>query len=241
MGLQCQTMIETINRGAQNHCNYYAANRRISMCVANPHNEVMSCAMFTGVGFSDRMRAAGYTGSPSFEVMAFVNNGTAATQMWIDSIWHRTPVLSPWTLDMGYGSAAGCDTIDYGVGAGGSVPASTIATYPYNNQTSVPVSFSGNEGPPPPAPPTGWPSGYPITIYFRGTLSTHTLTVDGSATEIPHMWLAPGSAQAMGLLRNEFVMYANRPLTAATRYRVRATGMASGGGATTIDFVFTTR
>lgn len=242
MGLRCQTMIETINRGAQNHCNYYAANRSISMCVSNPHNEVMAgCAMFTGVGFSDRMRAAGYTGSPSFEVMAFVNNGTAATQMWIDSIWHRTPVLSPWTLDMGYGSAAGCDTIDYGVGAGGSVPASTIATYPYNRQTNVPVSFSGNEGPPPPPPPMGWPSGYPITIYFRGTIATHTLTVDGSATDIPHVWLAPGSAPAMGLLRNEFVMYANRPLTARTTYRVHATGMATGGGATTIDFVFTTR
>jgi uncharacterized protein YkwD len=241
MGLRCQTMVETINRAAQNHCNYYAANRGIPMCVANAHNEVMSCSMFTGVGFSDRMRAAGYTGSPSFEVMAFANNGTVATQMWIDSIWHRTPVLSPWTLDMGYGSATGCDTIDYGVGAGGSVPASTIATYPYNNQTNVPTSFSGNEGPPPPPPPTGWPSGYPVTLYFRGTLATHTLTLDGSTTDIPHVWLAPGSPMAMGLLRNEFVLYAHRPLTARTRYRVRATGTATGGAATTIDFVFTTR
>jgi uncharacterized protein YkwD len=241
MGLQCQTMVTTINTAAQNHCNYYAANRGIPMCVANAHNEVATCAMFTGTSFSARMTAAGYRGSPNFEVMAFANNGTAATQMWIDSIWHRTPVLSPWTLDMGYGSATGCDTIDYGTGAGGSVPASTIATYPYNNQTNVPVSFSGNEGPPPPPPPTGWPSGYPVTIYFRGTLATHTLTVDGSATEIPHVWLAPGAPESMGLLSREFVLYAHRPLTARTRYRVRATGTATGGGATTIDFVFTTR
>ncbi len=241
MGLQCQTMVTTINTAAQNHCNYYSANRGVPMCVANAHGEVMSCSMFTGASFSTRMTAAGYRGSPSFEVMAFVNNGTAATQMWIDSIWHRTPVLSPWTLDMGYGSATGCDTIDYGVGAGSSVPATTIATYPYANQTGVPVSFSGNEGPPPPPPPTGWPSGYPITIYFRGTIATHTLTVDGSATEIPHTWLAPGAPESMGLLSREFVMYAHRPLTAATRYRVRATGTAMGGGATSIDFVFTTR
>lgn len=241
MGLQCQTMVTTINAAAQNHCNYYTANRAISMCVSNPHAEVMSCAMFSGAQFSNRMRAAGYMGSPAFEVMAFANNGTAATQMWIDSIWHRTPVLSPWTLDMGYGGSAGCDTIDYGTGAGGSVPASTIATYPYNNQTNVPVSFAGNEGPPPPPPPSGWPSGYPITIYFRGTLATHTLTVDGSTTEIPHTWLAPGDSASMGLLSREFVMYAHRPLMAATRYRVRATGTAMGAGASTIEFTFTTR
>jgi hypothetical protein len=233
-------MVTTINAAAQNHCNYYTANRAISMCVSNAHAEVMSCAMFTGASFSTRMRAAGYTGSASFEVMAFLNNGANATQMWIDSIWHRTPVLSPWTLDMGYGGSAGCDTIDYGVGRGSSIPRTVVATYPYANQTGVPTSFSGNEGPPPPAPPTRWPSGYPIHVYFQGTFATHTLTVDGSSANIEHTWLTPTDARAMGLLRTEAVLYAHRPLMANTRYRVRVTGTSTGGAAQTVDFVFTT-
>ncbi len=241
MGLRCQTMVTTINTAATNHCNYYSGNRAMAMCVSNPHAEVMGCPMFTGASFANRMTAAGYRGSPAFEVMAFVNNGTGSVQMWIDSIWHRTPVLSPWTLDMGYGSAAGCDTIDYGVGAGGSVPATTVASYPYPNMINVPPSFSGNEGPPPPAPPTGWPSGYPVHLYAQGVMwGAHTLTLEGSTTDIPHVWLAPGDPRAMGLLRSEAVLYANRPLTARTRYHVHV-DTTRGGAPVPFDFVFTTR
>jgi hypothetical protein len=238
MGVGCATLVPTINTSAERHCAYYANDRAMATCVANPHVEVMGCPMYVADQFYQRMSAAGYRGSPAFEVMAFVDNPTGAMQMWIDSIWHRTPVLSPWTRDMGYGAATGCDTVDFGTGAG--APATVVATYPYANQTAVPTSFGGNEGPAPPAPPTGWPSGYPIHIYLQGTITAHTLTVDGSTTPIDHVWLAPGDARAMGLLRTEFVMYANRPLTAATRYRVQITG-SNSAGPVNLNYTFTTR
>lgn len=239
MGLPCATMVATINTGATNHCGYYAANTSSAgscKSTTNPHAEVSGCSMFTGASFSTRMTYAGYTGTPVFECMAFSNNGTSSVQQWIDSVWHRTPVLSPWTRDFGYGHATGCDTMDFGAGA--ATPNTAVFTYPYAGQTGVPKSFNGlYEGPPPPAPPTGWPSGYPITIYLNGTVTTHTLRVDGTTTDIAHQWLDPAT---QSLLDRDFVMYANAPLAAATTYRVHVEG-SNAGGPVTIDFTFTTQ
>jgi hypothetical protein len=228
MGVPCVEMIAEINQAAQNHCDYYAMGG--SGCQMG-HSEDEDCPGFTGVRFDERMRAAGYTGSPAFENMAFTNDGTRAVQMWIDSVWHRTPVLSPWVRHAGYGGATGCDTMDYGRGP--STPADVTAVWPYANQTNVPTSFDGRyEGPMPPAPPTGWPSGYPITIYVNGSLTTHTLTVDGDSTPIDHVWITPADSS---LLRTEFVMYAHSPLQSGTTYRVHVSGSVD------LEWTFTTR
>jgi uncharacterized protein YkwD len=228
MGVPCMEMIPEINTAAQNHCDYYAMGG--SSCQAG-HQEIMGCPGFTGVNFWERMAAAGYTGSAASEDMAFSNNGASAVRQWIDSVWHRTPVLSPWIRHCGYGGAPGCDTMDFGRGP--STPSSVTAVWPYANQTGVPTSFDGRfEGPMPPAPPTGWPSGYPITIYVQGSLTTHTLTVDGESTPIDHVWITPSDSP---LLSTEYVMYANGPLSGGTTYRVHVSGSVD------LEWTFTTR
>ena len=85
---------------AEKHCQYYAMNVNTS-CTADPHNEVMGCAGFVG-SLGARLKAAGYDYA-SGEVMAFANNPQSAIDQWINSVWHRIPILSPWTGDMGYG------------------------------------------------------------------------------------------------------------------------------------------
>ncbi len=237
MGVPCAALVGTLDTAAADHCAYFAANQASASCVANPHVEVSGCSMYVAANFGDRDVAAGYTGAAVFEDMAFVDDGAAAVQMWIDSVWHRTPVLNPWILDVGYGGAAGCDTMDFGIGAGASTPATVTGTYPYPGQTGVPTSFDGNEGPTPPAPPSGFPSGYPITIFLmNGTVSAHTLTVDGSSTPIAHQWIAPGDPASNGLLLDDYVMYANTPLTPQTRYRVQITATPAS-----FDWTFTTQ
>jgi hypothetical protein len=233
MGVPCATMITSINAGALAHCEYYKANT--GNCIANPHGEVMGCAKFVAASFAQRMKLAGYTGQPASEVMAFANNGHTAMRLWIDSVWHRTPVLDPWVRDMGYGGIPGCDTVDLGVGT--PTPDNVVATYPYDGQTDVPTSFNGlSEGPMPPKPPTGWPSGYPIHIYVKGgSVTEHTLTIDGSTTPIDHLWMGHGDALSMGLLKNAYVMYAHKPLQSKTTYRVHI------GGTPARDFKFTTQ
>ncbi len=228
MGVPCVDMITEINTAAQNHCDYYAMNS--GACRAG-HAEVEGCAGFTGEQFFQRMSAAGYSGSAAFENMAFSNDGASAVRQWIDSVWHRTPVLSPWVRHAGYGGASGCDTMDYGRGP--STPSDVTAVWPYANQTSVPTSFDGRrEGPMPPSPPTGWPSGYPITVYVNGSLSAHTITVDGSSTPIDHVWITPADSR---LLSTEYVMYTHAPLTSGTTYRVHVSGSVD------LEWTFTTR
>jgi hypothetical protein len=239
VGSPCATMVIALDKSAQNHCDYYTGNSGSSMCTASAHVEVSGCAKFTGANFWDRETAAGYTGSAAFEDMAFQGNGAGAVQEWIDTVWHRTPILSPWVMDIGYGGDPGCDTMDFGAGA--STPDSLVVTYPYAGQSGVPTSFDGTfEGPMPPAPPSGWPSGYPITVFLRGgSVSTHVLTVDGDSTPIAHQFIASGAPAANGLLPDEYVLYANTPLTSGTTYRVTVTGTNSGG-AVALDFKFTT-
>jgi hypothetical protein len=238
MGVPCATMVAALNASSADHCAYYAANQKTDAgCVADPHSEVAGCTDFVAASFSNREKDAGYTGQPSFEVMAFSDNGASAVQQWIDSVWHRTPVLNPWTRDFGYGAATKCDTIDFGVGA--TAPSNIVVTYPYDGQTGVPTSFNGNyEGPMPPMPPAGWPSGYPVHLYAKGvTITTHELSVDGGAL-LDHQWITP--ATSMGLLTSAVVLYGNAPLKSATKYRVHLVGTGTAG-AIDVNVTFTTK
>ncbi len=244
MGSPCATMVAALNTSASKHCAYYAANQppASATCIADPHVEVSGCADFVAAQFNDRETAAGYTGYADSETMAFDDSGTGSVQQWIDSVWHRTPVLSPWTRDIGYGSATACDTMDFGVGS--ASPSDLIVTYPYDGQTGVPTSFNGTyEGPMPPAPPGGWPSGYPVHVYLHAnslgtTITTHEFSVDGGA-QLAHQWITPQTPNAV--LQDAVVLYANAPLTANTRYRVHVAGTGANGAAVDVNVTFTTK
>jgi hypothetical protein len=233
-GSPCVTLVAALNSSAYLHCRYYTSNAGDDACLPSPHAEVAGCTDFVAKSFGAREVQAGYRGLPAFEDMAFGVGGAAAVQLWLDSVWHRTPVLSPWVRDIGAGETLGCTTMDFGVGAGG--PADAVVTWPYAGQTDVPRGFDGDrELPQPPVPPKGWPSGYPITIFTAANLSEHTLTVAGDTQPIPHQWIAPGSAASLGLLDRDYMMYADEPLRADTTYAVHVAGP---GGA--IDWTFTT-
>ena len=230
-GAGCVRMVPEINKAAENHCKYYVDPANEGMCTANAHNEVMGCAGFTGAGPGQRMAAAGYMARGGGEVMAFVNNPKSAIDQWVNSVWHRIPLLDPWTGDMGYGAAAGaCDTIDFGNSAMG-VPNTTVLVYPYDGQTDVPTSFNGQyEGPMPPAPPTGWPSASPVTLYGRMlNITEHVLTKDGDPTPIEHVWITGSDPMWGNYLRTSVFMYANMPFEANTKYQVVMKGSSQAG------------
>lgn len=224
MGIPCASLVLALCTSAQNHCNYYTANQGSSTCQASSaHNEISGCPQFTGADPGARIKAAGYTGNGWSECMAFLGDPAGAVKTFIDSVYHRTPVLSPWYRDMGYGEGTGCDTIDFGPGA--STPKTVTAFYPYDGQTGVPLSFNGaQEGPTPPAPSTGWPSGYPITLYGQGIkVSAHQIMVDGTTAPLAHQWLDGDSS----LGSTAKVLYTDAPLSANTTYRVIIDGTSS--------------
>ena len=143
---------------------------------------------------------------------------------------------------MGYGGAARCDVIDIGRGMS-TTPADTVAVYPYNGQTNVPPTFSGLEGPAPPAPSGGWPSSYPINIYAQKLAVTeHTLTKDGDSTPIDHLWLDAQSSLVSAGLKGYFTDTAflyGAPFEPMTKYHVKIVGTHTGG-ALTVEWTFTT-
>ncbi|HKA88066.1 MAG TPA: hypothetical protein VKE22_10385 [Haliangiales bacterium] len=239
MGVPCGALVPALNVSSEKHCAYWTANKGTPSCVADPHAEVPSCLQFVAARFDARERLAGYAGTPAFEVMAFGSTvqGLRAMQIWADSVWHRTPLFSPWVRDMGFGQSAACATMDFGRGAASS--ADLVVTYPYPDQTGVPPDFDGSTELPTPDPNLAWPSGYPITLYVQnGSFADPTLTVDGSATAIDHVWITPQSSG--GLLEDAYVILPKLPLRGATRYRVRASG-SNGAGAVSLDFTFTTK
>ncbi len=257
MGSPCASMVATLNTSATKHCQYYVANAGNQTCISNPHVEVQSCTDYVSANFNDRETAAGYMCMPSLtqscessEVMAFDDNPTTALGQWIGSIYHRSPVLDPRTRDFGYGSATGCDTIDFGEGAGSTTPADVLVSYPYDGQTGVGRSFNGaEESPTPPVPPGGWPSAMPIHVYMLATnitLTTDEFGVDGGA-QLAHQVMTPQSAN--GYLSNALVLYGNAPLAAETKYRVHVAGTRQNttfSGTTTsaqfdVSFAFTTQ
>jgi hypothetical protein len=236
MGVPCASLVLALCTSALNHCNYYTTNQGSATCqAASAHDEIAGCPQFTGADPGARIKAAGYTSNGWSECMAFRGDPAGAVKTFIDSVYHRTPVLSPWYRDMGYGGGTGCDTIDFGPG---TATAKTVTTfYPYDGQIGVPLSFNGaNEGPTPPVPPTGWPSGYPITLYGQGiTVSNHQIVVDGTTTLLAHQWLDGDTT----LGSTAKVLYTDAPLTANTTYRVTITG-TSTAGSVTFDWTFTT-
>jgi uncharacterized protein YkwD len=233
-GAGCANLVNTISDGATAHCNYYTMYMRGDMCIADPHAEVMGCMGFTGANFAARSKAAGYTGGGSSEIMAFLNNPQGAVDTWVNSVWHRTPLMDPSSYDMGYGFAAGgCDVIDFGRGM--TAPATALVVYPYDGQTNAPPSFNGAlEGPMPPAPASGWPSGLPVSVHGKGlAITEHVITLDGDPTPIEHMWLDANTsnvdASLKYTLKSENFMYTNKPLTANTKYHVKVSGTYAGG------------
>ena len=233
-GAGCATMISQINAAAAAHCKYYNSFAMDDMCVSNPHLEVMGCAGFTGATPGERMKAAGYTMFGGGEVMAFVNDPKGAVDTWMNSVWHRTPLIDPWTTHVGYGSSTKCDTIDFGRGTT-PAPMNTVVVYPYDGQVDVPTAFNGQyEGPMPPEPPSGWPSSGPISISAQKVLvSEHVLTKDGDATPIAHVWLDSVSEILAPDMRRQLTnivfMYAHEPFEANTKYRVKIVGTYLGG------------
>ena len=215
------------------HADFYVAHiSQYNASGLSVHEEDQSYgAGFTGVNFWDRDTAAGFSGGQtSGEVIAFETTPAAALQGWIDTVYHRLPLLSPTTQVIGYGAktsaATACDVID--ASGRNSLKTDPIVVWPWPGQHNVPASWNGLEGPTPPSPPNGFPSGPVITAQFwkTTTVSTHELT-DASGKAIAHMWLDYKTDANLQKLSPETVsLYANQPLSAGT-YSVKLT-LASG-------------
>lgn len=173
---------------------------------------------------------------------SFGDKPALAIPGWLNTPFHRIPLLDPWTVDMGWGGGPGCDIIDLGRGTT-PAPDDAISVFPYDGQVDVPVSFNGLESPAPPAPAGGWPSAYPVSIYAKRLVVTeHVITKDGDSTPIEHLWLDAKAPEVTGGLKGYFTstaMLYGPPYEPMTKYRVRIVG-THVAGPFNVEWTFTT-
>jgi cysteine-rich repeat protein len=222
-------------QSAQAHATYYATNAAAYANMESPHGETSGYPGFTGTDFSTRMAAAGFTGSPFFETMAFSANPTSAVAQWLNTVFHRIPILHPNMATFGYGlstlNARNNDVVDYGGGSAES--ASKVILWPPPGATAIPRSFNiTQEGPTPPAPPGGGNTTGPIVSVFfangaNGTITSHAIK-DGNGTTLPDTFIAKNDATFGPFMSGSYCFYAAGPAAAGATFTVEIHGMVNG-------------
>jgi tetratricopeptide (TPR) repeat protein len=227
-GLTPVTVSPTIHQSALSHAFYTLFNG------ASPnirdlgiHKEDASGQGYTGDNVLSRAQHVGYPQHSMAEVITHRSDPAGAVADWIDSVYHRIPILRADLLELGYGDAyLGPQTVQVMDMSYRETTTGRVIVYPAANQVNVPVAFNGNEIPDP-APNANYPIGYPITATFdrnaRVTIGAFHLR-DPSGTDLAGISLQPGSET-----ENSFAFLANTPLQPGTRYTADLSYTLNGG------------
>jgi len=218
-----------------------AASRHASYLKANPgspaHQETPGALGFCGERPWDRGEYWGYLDSVA-EVVAYEGPAEAAVEAWLETIYHRLPLVHPANTEMGYGYAGGLrepggtfNVINSGSGGDASGEPETVP-WPYPGQTGVRTSWRGLESPDPLRlyPGTTGPVGYTISLTFTSQPSSLTLTswtLTGSDGSRPGaMTFSPANDD---WLKDTVALIPYQPLAPLTTYAVSLAGVVDYG------------
>jgi uncharacterized protein YkwD len=203
-GLPTVQLAPTLSQAAQAHADYMLATGEYAH-----REEDSSQPTWTGGTALERAAAAGYalnTGDSQLaEVIGFKTSGADATfavDNWINTVYHREPLLVPQLLHVGAGEAGIYSVME--LVAPWSDPTTKVALYPARGQSDVPVSFDSDTETPDPVQEAGL-VGPPVTISvlsdgWASSSDPYDLVFDVSRTsiratsgvEIPFVVLEPG-------------------------------------------------
>jgi uncharacterized protein YkwD len=242
--------------GCEGHVNYLVAEEAATHMASLSHDEpnhqnpYYSVANEQAGKQSDIAYGTGPNGGQTFG---------EAVDLWINGLYHRTPLLDPGLVKIGAASKNGYNCLNYG--ATGNTVITKVATgtiWPVDGMTDVPRTFGGNEGPCPTAadPLTAQDceaSGFipSVTFYNWGTnrkssieaVASATLTEQASNAVVPlFIYYADGQAghdPAPGYVRDEIALVPRAALAANKTYRVDIAATVKGA-ATQLSWQFTT-
>ncbi|MBE0449145.1 MAG: hypothetical protein IBX64_13815 [Actinobacteria bacterium] len=172
-GLEPVTLNESINKAAEAHAQYNARHTRPG------HQEVPGEVGFTGVWPWDRMKYFGYEKFTYATEVASIRWASHdrflridpewAVNGWMDTVYHRFPIISPNVYEAGFGVSQVDKQLSYVMDFAnpGFPEKRRMIHYPIDGQDGVPVKFTGDETPDP-LPGKTYPVGYPITVTFNG-------------------------------------------------------------------------
>jgi hypothetical protein len=219
-----------ITQGAEAHAYYYLFNLgQPQLQGLGIHSEDQSLPGFSGESSIVRDRHFGYTGTRGAEVINHVATAGGSVRLWIDSVYHRYPLLARETTAAGYAMVSigivSLSVLDLGLG---DPVAGDPLVYPTPEQENVPAYFNGGEVPDPLPPGTDYPVGYPVTLQLGAAQALSVSAgrlLDASGAEVPSYQLQPGSS---GLSGSEWALLAKQPLKPGGRYTVEVAGKADG-------------
>lgn len=244
IGLPMPEQIDGINAAAQAHADYYVAHAaQYAAAGLSSHSENPAWAEgFTGESPGDRLTFQGVTPGNWSEVMAFSGSPAGALNGWMDTLYHREPLVLPnlarWGFGMARAGKAQTEVID---ATNGPTDAMGPALWPVPDAPSVARSWNGFESPTPPLPSgEKYPSGPIVTVTFERSVTlsfdeASLTSADGGA--VPIQIQTPENDPYLG---STWGLYAYSPLAAGTRYTARFSGRVDGEDAT-FQWSFTTR
>jgi hypothetical protein len=200
---------------------------------------------YTGDHFYNRMAAAQFPGQAMFETMAFVASPSGAVSQWLNTVFHRIPILHPNMTQFGYGNASGHanDVADYGSGTAEKQGA--VIVWPPPGATGVPRSFNtSQEGPNPPAPPGGGSTTGPIiSVFFangaNGTITSHSIK-DAQGNTLPDTMIAANDATFGAFMMGSYCFYAAGPAASGATFTISIAGTVNNQPFNT-SWTFTTQ
>jgi Tfp pilus assembly protein PilF/uncharacterized protein YkwD len=237
-GLTPVTSSAVIHQAALAHAFYTFFNGALpSIRDLGIHKEESTGQGYTGDNVLTRAQHFGYPPRSMAEVITHRGDPAGGVADWIDSVYHRFPLLRADLVELGYGDAyLGPLTVQVMDMSYREKTTGRVIVYPAANQTGVPVAFNGNEIPDP-APNASYPIGYPVTATFdrNATVTVGAFHLrDPSGTDLPGISLPP-SAET----ENSFAFMANVPLKAGTTYAADLTYTLNGRAGHTV-WKFTT-
>ena len=227
-GLAPVTSSAVIRQAALAHAFYTLFNGALpSIRDLGIHKEESTGQGFTGDNVLSRAQHFGYPQRSMAEVITHRADPAGAVSDWIDSVFHRIPLLRADLLELGYGDAyLGPLTVQVMDMSYRETASGRVVLYPAANQVGVPTAFNGNEIPDP-APNASYPIGYPVTATFdrnaKVTIGAFHFR-DPSGTDLPGVTLKPDNPE----MENAFAYLANVPLQPGTTYTADLTYTLNG-------------
>lgn len=236
IGIQQLRRNAQVDAAAQGHSDYQRINNTIT------HDQDPAKAGFTGEHLADRLAAANYRftqGSYAYgEVISSTTDrsGINAAEALIAAIYHRFLIFEPMFSEAGAGAASvpggymyfttdfTANGLDYSKG----LPNGGFVTYPFPDQTGVPLNFFSDYEVPDPVPDRN-EVGYPISVHANIdaniVIGSFTVAPRGGAP-LPTQSVVGSSSGLSGPSAVSIVPVA--PLRAATTYDVRFSGSIKG-------------
>jgi uncharacterized protein YkwD len=232
---------DRITQGALSHAYWWLFNLSLpEVAGLGIHKEVIGTPGFTGYSMRERATTFGYPDASMAEDITHRGDPGGAIRDWVDSVYHRFPIMRPDLEAIGFGTATGgglpIEVMDMGYRKELGDPAQDVV-FPAEGQTNVPAAFVGNELPDPVPPGGKYPVGYPITVNYNPNFDVQVedwRLTDAAGHQVDAYTLPPSRTD-----ENVYTILPKQPLKQGTTYRVHVAATIQGLSVKT-DWSFTT-